>query len=172
MPSEFGFGQRSPKYGPFLVLGLFDTNGAHSGLFLAIFGLFLGHIVELEGEKELFVIRQSRRTCSVLIVALRLAVLSGFRGCFRAKKACFGAQNEHFWERLPTWRPHPGAPLVSFWLKFWIRQSSILDIPYPLIYTPLPNSSWLHNTALRYVPRVQLGALHVEEGAKLGQNRA
>ena len=29
---------------------------------------------------------------------------------------------------------------------------------YPLIYTPLPNSRWLHHTALRYVRRVQLGA--------------
>ena len=29
---------------------------------------------------------------------------------------------------------------------------------YPLFYTPLPNSRWLHNMALRYVPRVQLGA--------------
>ena len=32
---------------------------------------------------------------------------------------------------------------------------------YPLIYTPLPNSVWLHDThvtALRYVRSVQLGA--------------
>ena len=29
---------------------------------------------------------------------------------------------------------------------------------YPLIYTPLPNSRWLHHTALRCVRRVQLGA--------------
>ena len=29
---------------------------------------------------------------------------------------------------------------------------------YILIYTPLPNSRWLHHTALRYVRRVKLGA--------------
>ena len=29
---------------------------------------------------------------------------------------------------------------------------------YPLIYTPLPNSRWLHHTGLRYLRRVQLGA--------------
>ena len=28
----------------------------------------------------------------------------------------------------------------------------------PLIYTPLPNSRWLHPKALRYVRRAQLGA--------------
>ena len=28
---------------------------------------------------------------------------------------------------------------------------------YPPIYTPLPNSRWLHHTALRYVRRAQLG---------------
>ena len=33
VPSEFGFEPRSPRYGPFLVSGLFDTNNAHSGHF-------------------------------------------------------------------------------------------------------------------------------------------
>ena len=58
MPSEFGFEPRSPRYGPFLGLGLFDTFRP----FLAIFGPFLGHIVDLEGNKRLFVKGQSRRT--------------------------------------------------------------------------------------------------------------
>ena len=40
MPSEFGFEPRSPRYGLFLVLDLFDTDIAHSGPFLAIFGPF------------------------------------------------------------------------------------------------------------------------------------
>ena len=35
------------RYGPFLALGLFDTNDAQSRPFLAILGPFLGHIVEL-----------------------------------------------------------------------------------------------------------------------------
>ena len=48
---------------------------------------------------------------------------------------------------------------------------------YPLIYTPLPNSRWLHHTALRYVQRVQLGAYtwrkgrnSVKIGSKWAQN--
>ena len=35
---------------------------------------------------------------------------------------------------------------------------------YPLIYTPFPNSRWLHHTALRYMRRVQLGAYMWREG--------
>ena len=38
---------------PFLVLGMFGTNCAHSGPFLAIFWPFLGHAVEIEGNKGL-----------------------------------------------------------------------------------------------------------------------
>ena len=48
---------------------------------------------------------------------------------------------------------------------------------YPPIYTPLPNSRWLHHTALRYVRRVQLGAYtwrqglnSVKKGSKWAQN--
>ena len=40
LPSEFAFEPLSPRFGPFLVLGLFDTNSAHLGHF----GPFLGHI--------------------------------------------------------------------------------------------------------------------------------
>ena len=35
---------------------------------------------------------------------------------------------------------------------------------YLLIYTPLPNSRWLHHTALRYVTRVQLGPYMSRKG--------
>ena len=35
---------------------------------------------------------------------------------------------------------------------------------YTLIYTPLPNSRWLHHTALRYVRRAQLGAYMWRKG--------
>ena len=65
MPSEFGFEPRSPRYGPFLVLGLFDKSGAHSGPFSAIFGPFLGDIVELEDKKGLLVTEQSLCTWGV-----------------------------------------------------------------------------------------------------------
>ena len=78
MPSKFGFAPHSPRYNPLLVLGMVDTNNAHFGPFLAIFGLFLGHIVELEGNKGLFVTGQSRRTCSLSTVSLHLAVLTRF----------------------------------------------------------------------------------------------
>ena len=37
---------------------------------------------------------------------------------------------------------------------------------YPLIYTPLPNSRWLHHMALRCVRRVQLGAYMWRKGLK------
>ena len=53
--------------------GLGDTNGAHSGPFLAILGPFLGHIAELEGNKGLFVTGQSRRTWSAATTSLRLS---------------------------------------------------------------------------------------------------
>ena len=48
---------------------------------------------------------------------------------------------------------------------------------YPLIYTPLPNSTWLHHThvtALRYVTSVQLGAYMCLDGlnlVKMGSTR-
>ena len=65
VPSEFGFEPRSPRYGPFLVSGLLDTNNAHSGHFWPFLGRFIGHIVELEGNKRFFVKGRSRRTWSV-----------------------------------------------------------------------------------------------------------
>ena len=38
------------------------------------------------------------------------------------------------------------------------RQTPIYIDIYPLFYTPLSNSSWLHSTALRYMRSVHLGA--------------
>ena len=70
MPLEFGFKPRSPRYGPFLVLGLADTNYAEFGPFLAIFGTFLGHITELEDNEGLSITGQSRRTWSIATVSL------------------------------------------------------------------------------------------------------
>ena len=104
MPSEFGFEPRSPRYGPFLVLGLFDTNNAHLSHFWRLFGPFLGHIVELEGKKGLLGMGQSRRTWSVATVSLRLADLNGFSGPFSGKKGCFCAQNAQFWQSTPPGR--------------------------------------------------------------------
>ena len=59
--------------------------GAHCadfGAFWRLFGPFLGHIVELGGNKELLVTVKSSRTCSVATVCLRLAVSTGFWGGF------------------------------------------------------------------------------------------
>ena len=50
---------------------------------------FLGHIMELEGRKELVDKGQSRRTWSVPTVSLRLAVLNVFQGFFGPKLAVF-----------------------------------------------------------------------------------
>ena len=55
-----------------------------------IFGPFPGHIMELEGRKELVDTGKSSRTCSVPTVSLRLAVLNVFRGFFGPKMADFG----------------------------------------------------------------------------------
>ena len=42
---------------------------------------------------------------------------------------------------------------------------------YPPIYTPIPNSRWLHHTALRYVrAKGTRWCIHLVEGATLGQN--
>ena len=71
VPPEIAFEPRSPKYDPFSVLGLVDTSCAQSRP-------LIGHIVELEGNKELFVSGQLRCMYSVATVPLRLAVLSGF----------------------------------------------------------------------------------------------
>ena len=70
-PRNASFEPRSPRYGPFLVSEVFDTHCAQSGPFLAIFGPFLGHIVELEGKNGLLVTGQSRRMWSVVTVSLR-----------------------------------------------------------------------------------------------------
>ena len=107
MPSEFGFEPHSPRYGPFLVLGLFDTNNAHFGPFLAIFGLSVRHIVELEGNKGLFVTGQSGHTCGVAAISLRLSVLTRFQGRLGPKKDCLGHKMCSFGRAPPPSPPPP-----------------------------------------------------------------
>ena len=53
MPPEFRFEPRSPRYGLFLVLGLVDTSCAQSRPFEAIFWPFLGHTMQVHGNKGL-----------------------------------------------------------------------------------------------------------------------
>ena len=114
MPSEFGFEPRSPRYGPFLVLGLFDSNGVQPVPFLAIFGPFLGHILESEGKKGLIVTWQSWRLCSVATVSLPLAVLNGFRSHFGPKKAVLGHKMRSFGRAPPDLAPSPRGATDDF----------------------------------------------------------
>ena len=80
----------------------------------AIFGPFLGHIVELEGKKVLLVMGQSRRTCSVATTCLRLAVLTGFRGRFGPKKAVLGHEMRSFGRAPPDLAPLPRGATGDF----------------------------------------------------------
>ena len=78
MPLESHFEPCSQRYGLFLVCGcrqpICTKFGAPSGLF----GPFPGHMVELEGRKELVDTGKSSRTWSVPTLSLCLAVLNGF----------------------------------------------------------------------------------------------
>ena len=98
--------------------------GAHCadfGAFWRLIGPFLGHIVELRGSIGLSDTVKSSRTWDVATVSLRLGVLPGL--AILGEKRLFLAQNcANLGGHLPTWRPRPGAPPVSFWLKTWIRQ--------------------------------------------------
>ena len=121
MLSEFGFEPHGTRYGPFLVLGLFDTT-AHIRPFLAIFGPFLRPIVELEGKKELFVMGQSRRTWSVQPFPFVYPFSLGFGAVLGQKRLFWGQKCAVLGGHLQTWHPRPGAPLVSFCPKTWIWQ--------------------------------------------------
>ena len=114
MPLEFSFEPRSPRYGPFLVLGRRDKCCAHFGPFLAIFGPFLGSIAELEGKKGLFVTSKSGCTFSVETSFLPLAVLTGFCGCFGPQKAVLGRKMQSFAKAPPDLVPPPQGPSDEF----------------------------------------------------------
>ena len=105
----------SPKTKNCPYLGLVATipSCAYSRPFLAIFGSFLGHILEVEGNKGLFVTRKSRCTCSVVTVCLLLAVFSGFWGRFGPKKADLGHKMSNFGRAPPD--VAPGVPKICIW---------------------------------------------------------
>ena len=71
---------------------------AHFGAFWRLFGLFLGHIVELGGNKDLLVTVKSSRTWTVASFSPSFGRFDGVSGRFWAKKGCFGAQNAQIWE--------------------------------------------------------------------------
>ena len=70
--------------------------------------------MELEGNKRFFVKGQSRRTWSIATVRLRLAALSGFRGCFGPKKAVLGHKIRSFGRAPPDLAPPPRGATSEF----------------------------------------------------------
>ena len=82
--------------------------------FLAIFGLFLGHIVELEGKKGLLFTSQLRHMWSVGTLCLRLAVMTGFWGRFGPKKAVLGHKMRSFGRAPPDLAPPPRGATAEF----------------------------------------------------------
>ena len=99
-----------------------SANCANLGAFWRLFGPYHGHIVELKGTRGLFATVKSTRTCSVATVSLRLGVLPGFGGYFGRKWLLLALNCADLGGHLPTWRPRPRPPPVSFWLKAWIWQ--------------------------------------------------
>ena len=95
----------------------FRGAGAHRadfGAFWRLFGPFLGHIVELRGNKELLVTVKSSRTWSVATVCLRLAVMTGFRGSFGPKKAVLGHKMRRSGGAPTNLAPPPRAATGEF----------------------------------------------------------
>ena len=82
--------------------------------FLAIFGLFLGHIVELEGKKGLLFTSQLRPMWSVGTLCLRLAVMTRFWGRFGPKKAVLGHTMRSFGRAPPDLAPPPRGATAEF----------------------------------------------------------
>ena len=90
------------------------AHGADFGAFWRLFGPFLGHIVELGGNKELLVTVKSSRTWSVASVCLHLAVWTGFRGGFGPKKAVLGHKMRRFGRAPPELAPLPRGATGEF----------------------------------------------------------
>ena len=90
--------------------------GASGGLF----GPFPGHIMELEGCKELVDTGKSSRRWSVPTVSLGLAVLNGFQGFFGPKMAAFGPKLQFLKLRSATCESRSRPPPSSFLLKLCV----------------------------------------------------
>ena len=88
--------------------------------FWGLFGPFLGHIMELEGRKELVDMGKSSRTWNVPIVSLCLAVLNVFQGFFGPKMAVFGPKLQFLKLRSATCKSRSRPPPLSFLLKLCV----------------------------------------------------
>ena len=95
---------------------LFRAVGAHCADLgtWRLFGLFLGHIAELERTKGLSDTGKSSRTWSVATVSLRLAVLNAFWGWFGQKMAVFGPKLRRFGRAPRYLAPPPRAATGEF----------------------------------------------------------
>ena len=79
-----------------------------------------GHIIELEGRKELVDTGKSSRMWSVPTVSLRLAVLNVFQGFFGPKMAVFGPKLQFLKLRSATCESRSQPPPLSFSLIFCV----------------------------------------------------
>ena len=102
------------------ILGLWlSAFGASRGLF----GPFPGHIMELEGRKELVDTGKSSRTWSVPTLSLRLAVFffwNVFQGFFGPKMAVFGPKLQFLKPTSATCESRSRPPPLSFLLKLCV----------------------------------------------------
>ena len=100
-------------YSWYVAVGIFGASGG-------LFAPFPGHIMELEGRKELVDTGKSSRTWSVPTVCLRLAVLNVFQGFFGPKRAVFGPKLQFLKLRSATCESRSRPPPLSFWLKLCV----------------------------------------------------
>ena len=99
------------------ILGLWlSAFGASGGLFAP----FPGHMMELEGRKELVDTGKSSRTWCVPTVSLRMAVLSVLQGFFGPKMAVFGPKLQILKLRSATCESRSRPPPLSFLLKLCV----------------------------------------------------
>ena len=98
----------------------FVAVGSQSTASAGRFGPFPGHIMELEGRKELVDTGKLSCTWSVPTVSLRLAVLSVFQGLFDPKMAVFGPKLQFLKLRSATCESRSRPPPLSFLLKLCV----------------------------------------------------
>ena len=114
MPSDFSFEPRSPRYGPFLVLGQLDTNCTYFGSFLAIFGPFLGHIVELEGNKRALCHKKLKAHVEFMHPFPSFVHFEWVSRLFWPKKAVLGHKIRSFGRAPPDLAPPPRGATGEF----------------------------------------------------------
>ena len=122
MPSEFGFEPPNPRYALCLVSGWWCALRR----FLGLFGAFLGCFSDISWNRRALESSLTRLSEAARAVYSPYPFVWAFRPGFGAvlgEKWLFLAQNcADLGGHLPSWRPRPGPPPVSFWPKTWIWQ--------------------------------------------------